>query len=108
MIIDNPGMRELGNFSMETGLEETFTEIMELATQCRFKNCAHEKEKGCAVLAALESGTISEKRYQNYIKMKKESDYHEMSYLEKRQRDRDFGKFIKSVMKHKKSGKHGL
>ncbi len=102
MVIDTPGMRELGNFSVDTGLDETFDEIVELSKQCQFNDCTHVIEKGCAVLSALESGKLSGKRYQNYIKMNKESIYNEMSYLEKRQKDKQFGKFVKNVMKHKK------
>jgi ribosome biogenesis GTPase len=102
MVVDTPGMRELGNFSVETGLNETFAEITELSRKCQFNDCTHTTEKGCAVLNAVEDGKLSEKRYQNYIKMNKESIYNEMSYLEKRQKDKRFGKFIKTVMKHKK------
>jgi ribosome biogenesis GTPase len=103
MVIDTPGMRELGNFSVETGLDETFSEIISLARKCRFSDCSHVEEKGCAVLEAVEKGLLSADRYQNYIKMNKESNYNEMSYLEKRKKDKQFGKFIKAVMKHKKS-----
>jgi ribosome biogenesis GTPase len=103
MIIDTPGMRELGNIAVGSGLIHTFHEIAELSMQCRFNDCTHTLEEGCAVLAALSEGIISRERYQNYIKMHKESAYHEMSYLEKRKRDREFGKFIKSVMKYKKN-----
>jgi ribosome biogenesis GTPase len=102
MVVDTPGMRELGNFSVETGLDETFAEIIELSQQCQFNDCTHVTEKGCAVLNAVKDGKLSEKRYQNYIKMNKESIYNEMSYLEKRQKDKQFGKFVKTVMKHKK------
>jgi ribosome biogenesis GTPase len=101
MVIDTPGMRELGNFLVETGLDETFVEITELSEKCQFSDCTHVNEKGCAVLIALVDGQLSEKRYQNYIKMNKESIYNEMSYLEKRQKDKQFGKFCKTVMKHK-------
>lgn len=103
MVIDTPGMRELGNIAVEDGLDETFAEITELAQQCQFSDCTHVNEKGCAVLAALAEGRLSEQRHNNYIKMSRESAYHEMSYLEKRQKDRAFGKFVKSVMKHKKN-----
>jgi len=103
MIIDTPGMRELSNFSLETGIDETFTEIIELSKQCHFNDCTHINEKGCAVLKAVENGQLSEKRYQNYIKMKKESIFNDMSYLEKRQKDKQFGKLCKTVMKHKKN-----
>jgi ribosome biogenesis GTPase len=102
MVVDTPGMRELGNFSVETGLDETFAEITELSLKCVFNDCTHVTEKGCAVLKAVEDGKLSETRYQNYIKMNKESIYNEMSYLEKRQKDKQFGKFVKNVMKHKK------
>jgi len=103
MLIDTPGMRELGNFSVETGIDDTFSEISEIAKQCQFNDCAHINEKGCAVLKAVKDGHVPEKRYQNYIKMKKESVYHELSYLEKKQKDKRFGKLIKSVMTHKKN-----
>lgn len=103
MLIDTPGMRELGNFSVETGIDETFSEILELSEQCKFNDCTHINEKGCAVLKAVENGQVPEKRYQNYVKMKKESIYNEMSYLEKRQKDKQFGKLCKTVMKHKKN-----
>ena len=103
MVIDTPGMRELGNFSVAMGLDETFSEITALARECRFSDCSHVEEKGCAVLEAVEKGLLSADRYQNYLKMTKESNYNEMSYLEKRKKDKQFGKLIKSVMKHKKS-----
>ena len=103
MIVDTPGMRELGNFSVDTGLDETFSEITTLSEKCHFNDCTHVNEKGCAILSAVEDGKISEKRYRNYIKMSKESTYNEMSYLEKRKKDKQFGKHCKTVMKHKKS-----
>ena len=102
MLIDTPGMRELGHFSVETGIDETFMEITALSRQCRFTDCRHADEAGCAVIQAVASGQIPEKRYQNYIKMKKESIYNEMSYLEKRQKDKQFGKLCKAVMQRKK------
>jgi len=102
MIIDTPGMRELGSLSVDDGLDETFSEILELSKRCKFTNCSHTNEKGCAILAALESGELSDNRYQNYLKMKKESEYNQMSYLEKRKKDKSFGKMVKSVMKEKR------
>ncbi|MDH5735511.1 MAG: ribosome small subunit-dependent GTPase A [Gammaproteobacteria bacterium] len=101
MIIDTPGMRELGSMSVDDGLDETFSEILELSQTCKFVNCTHSNEKGCAILAAIKAGDLSEQRYQNYLKMKKESEFNQMSYLEKRKKDRDFGKLIKSTMKNK-------
>jgi len=102
MIIDTPGMRELGHFSVEDGLNDTFSEISELSHTCRFNDCTHTAENGCSVLEAVESGRLSEKRYRNYIKMHRESMFNELSYYEKRSRDKEFGKLVKRVMQHKK------
>jgi ribosome biogenesis GTPase len=101
MIIDTPGMRELGSMSVDDGLEETFSEILELIKSCKFANCTHTNEKGCAILAAIEAGDLSEQRYKNYVKMKKESEFNRLSYLEKRKKDRRLGKLIKSTLKNK-------
>ena len=101
MLIDTPGMRELGNMSVDTGIDETFAEIVELSQNCKFNNCSHTNEKGCAILSAIEVGELSTQRYKNYIKMKNESAFNDMSYFEKRRKDKDFGKLIKSTLKGK-------
>jgi len=103
MIIDTPGMRELGNFAVDTGIHSTFDEIEKLSNQCRFSDCSHTQEQGCSIVAALKNGIISQERYQNFLKLNKESAFYEMSYLEKKRKDKKFGKFVKSVMKEKKS-----
>jgi ribosome biogenesis GTPase len=103
MVVDTPGMRELGNFSVETGLDETFSEIISLTKKCYFNNCTHVSEKGCAILEAIKDDQISAERFQSYMKMTKESNFNEMSYLEKRNKDKQFGKMCKTVMKHKKN-----
>jgi ribosome biogenesis GTPase len=99
IIIDNPGMRELGVISDESGLGSTFNEIDELADKCKYKDCTHTVETGCAVLEAVEKEEISEERYNNFIKIYKESLYNEMSYLDKREKDKKFGKYVRSVIK---------
>jgi ribosome biogenesis GTPase len=66
MIVDTPGMRELGNFSVAAGLSETFSEIITLSEKCHFNDCTHLAEKGCAVLDAVEKGQLSTDRYKNY------------------------------------------
>ncbi len=99
MLMDTPGMRELGNMSVDTGIDETFSEVLELSQKCKFGNCSHTSEKGCAILVAIEKGELSERRYENYVKMKKESAFNELSYFEKRKKDKDFGKLIKSTIK---------
>jgi ribosome biogenesis GTPase len=101
IVIDNPGMRELGVISADSGLDHTFNEIVELSENCRFKDCTHTVEKGCAILNGVEEGIISNERYQNYIKLYRESLYYEMSYYEKRQKDKKFGKFLHTYMKNK-------
>ncbi|MGI9536661.1 MAG: ribosome small subunit-dependent GTPase A, partial [Desulfocapsaceae bacterium] len=102
LLIDTPGMRELGNISVEAGIDETFSDISELAYHCRFANCSHTSEKGCAILAAIEDGQLAEQRYKNFVKMKNESAFYTMSYSEKRKKDKEFGKMVKSVLKSKK------
>jgi ribosome biogenesis GTPase len=102
MLIDTPGMRELGNIGAESGLDESFSDILELSRGCRFADCTHTTEIGCSLRAALENGELNEKRYQSYLSLLKESEYYQMSYLERRQKDRKFGQFIKSAMKHNK------
>ena len=101
LLIDTPGMRELGSMSVDAGLDETFSEILELIQHCKFGNCSHTSEKGCAILGAIEKGELAEQRWKNYIKMKNESAFNEMSYSEKRQKDKAFGKLIKSTLKSK-------
>jgi ribosome biogenesis GTPase len=102
LLIDTPGMRELGNMSINAGINETFSEIVELTEHCQFRDCSHTSEKGCAISAAIHTGELDEQRYKNYVKMKNESAFYDMSYSEKRKKDKEFGKMVKSVMKSKK------
>ncbi len=102
MLIDTPGMRELSIIGAGDGIHTGFEEFVALSSQCRYANCSHERESGCAVRAAVERSELSEDRYSNYIKLKKESEFHEMSYLDKRKKDKAFGKFIRTVKKQMK------
>lgn len=99
MLIDTPGMRELGLLGDGAGMDTTFADISDYAAQCRFPDCTHTQEPGCAVLAALETGQLGDERYQSYLKLKKETDFHNLSYAGKRQKDRAFGRFIKTAKK---------
>lgn len=99
LVIDTPGMREFGLIDAEDGLAESFADIAGLAAGCRYRDCSHNGEPGCAVLAALEAGTLSRAHYENFLKLRQESAFHDLSRLEKRQKDKDFGRFIKSVKK---------
>jgi ribosome biogenesis GTPase / thiamine phosphate phosphatase len=102
MFIDTPGMRELGLLGAGEGLDKGFEDIVELSKACRYSDCTHTQESGCAVLAAIAGGELGRERYAGYLKLRKESDYHEMSYLEKRRKDREFGRFVKKVKKDMK------
>jgi ribosome biogenesis GTPase / thiamine phosphate phosphatase len=99
MLIDTPGMRELGLLGVSDGVNQGFEDIVQLSLNCRYPNCGHTQEPDCAVLAAVTSGELGQDRYSSYMKLKKESEYHEMSYLDKRKKDRAFGRFIKSAKK---------
>lgn len=74
-IIDTPGMRELGMWVVDDGIDFSFTDINDLIIQCRFSNCTHNGEPGCAVAQALKEGTLTEKRWKNYWKIQKESEF---------------------------------
>lgn len=99
MVIDTPGMRELGNLNAGEGINETFEDIQDLAAACQFNDCSHVNTKGCAVMAAVEAGEIPESRYGNFVRLQKEAEFHETSALEKRQKDKAFGRFHRSAMK---------
>ncbi|MFH1958302.1 MAG: ribosome small subunit-dependent GTPase A [bacterium] len=102
IVIDTPGMRELGLADSNTGIENVFNEISELLKNCKFANCTHTHEPGCAIHAAIKSGKLDEKKYASYIKLKKEAGYYQMTMLDKRRNDRKFGKFIKDAKAHQK------
>jgi len=105
MLIDTPGMRELGILGANEGIDDGFGDILELSRSCRFNNCTHDNESRCAVLQALNDGALDRQHYRNYLKIKKESEFYEMSYAEKRKKDKEFGKRVRAVMKSKGSGR---
>ncbi len=99
ILIDNPGMKEVGIADSTEGLEITYAAITELSENCKFKDCTHTSETGCAVLAALESGDLDKSSYENYLKMEREKEHFESTLAEKRKKDKDFGKMIKNYKK---------
>ncbi len=105
VLIDNPGMREIGVLDSETGIKSVFSEIYELSKECKFLDCRHINEPGCAVLNALSSGHLDAGKFENYIKLVKENEYNTMNRLEKREKDRKFGQFIKTAKKQIKKYK---
>lgn len=105
IFIDNPGMREVGVADSATGVAAAFSNIQELAENCKFKNCSHTVEKGCAVLNALKNNELEEATYLNYLKIEREKTHYEASVAEKRKRDKEFGKMVKRIKKHKSRNK---
>ena len=99
MLIDTPGMRELGIVGAGDCVDMGFGEMAALASDCRYADCTHRHEPGCAVRAAIQRGDLQEERYANYLKLRKESEYSEMSSLDKRKKDKAFGRLVKSVKK---------
>ena len=105
LLIDNPGMREIGLLDSGAGIKNVFSEIYDLSKKCKFSDCTHINEPKCAVLAAINSGVLDKNKYDNYIKLLKENEYNTMTKLEKRKKDRDFGQFIKTAKKQIKKYK---
>ena len=107
LLIDTPGMRELGLWADDEGLDKTFDEIDGLAARCRFPDCGHEHEPGCAVREAVEAGTLDRRRWESFLKLRRELRFLELKKDEKtrRQREkavgREFHARLKEVKKHK-------
>ena len=105
LLLDTPGMRELQLADCEHGVDETFVEITALAQQCRFTDCTHRDEPGCAVLSAIEVGELDERRLESYLKLMREQAFNKATLAERRAQDREFGRYVRSVMKSKKEDK---
>ena len=99
ILVDNPGMREVGIADSTSGLEITFDKIISLSQNCRFKDCSHTNELGCCVLEAVEQGEIDKDSYENYLKMEREKEHFESTLIERRKKDKEFGKMIKNYKK---------
>ncbi|MBU1046894.1 ribosome small subunit-dependent GTPase A [Patescibacteria group bacterium] len=106
IIIDNPGMREVGAIDGNEGFETTYDEIIRLSGNCKFNDCSHIQEEGCAVLEAVERGDINREFYENYLRMEREKEHFESTVVEKRKKDKDFTKMVKRFKKIKNSKKY--
>lgn len=106
ILIDNPGMREVGIADSSGGLEMTFEEIAIFAQQCKFNDCTHTNETECAVLAAIENEELDAASYDNFMKMEKEKQHFESDVKERKKKDKDFGKMVRNVKKQRKSNKY--
>jgi ribosome biogenesis GTPase len=102
VILDSPGMRELQVADAESGVDSVFSDIDEFATHCRFNDCAHVGEPGCAVAAAIESGELDDRRLRSYLKLKREEMHNTETVAERHARSRQFGKMVKQHVNNKK------
>ncbi|MHA3976904.1 ribosome small subunit-dependent GTPase A [Halovulum sp. GXIMD14794] len=100
-LLDTPGMRELQLADAAEGLAEVFADITELAATCRFNDCHHQTEPGCAVQAAIEDGTLDPARLARWRKLAAEDAHNSASLAERRARDKEFGKMVKRITKGK-------
>ena len=92
IVIDTPGMKELGMTENQDGIKTTFDDIYSLRLKCKFPDCSHTRETGCAVLEAVENGTIDMASLENFRKMQKEQQHFQATIAEKRKKDKTFGK----------------
>jgi ribosome biogenesis GTPase len=98
ILIDNPGMREVGLGDAEQGFNATFDDIKELELQCKFPDCTHIHEPGCAVKKAVNDGLLDQEKYENFLQINKEIEHYDMTDYEKRDKDRKFSKHLKKSL----------
>lgn len=106
ILVDNPGMREVGIADTTCGLEITFDKIVSLSQNCKFKDCTHTRETGCSILEAVEKGDIDKNSYENYLKLEREKAHFELTVVEKRKKDKELGKIIKNYKKGMNKNKY--
>ncbi|MFA5925755.1 MAG: ribosome small subunit-dependent GTPase A [Parcubacteria group bacterium] len=106
IVIDNPGVREVGMTDTGAGVGDVFQEITALGRDCKYADCTHVHEPGCAVLGAVKAGRLDESQYANYISLKKEAEHFEMTGFEKKEKNRQFGKFLKKAKKELRDAGH--
>ena len=90
MLIDTPGMREVGLLGVSDGVNDNFDDVSKLARSCRFSNCRHTNEPGCAILKAIEEGDLQSEHYQNFVKLKMESENNEISYIVRKKKKKRY------------------
>jgi len=100
ILIDNPGMREIGITDALEGFEMTFDEILTLSQECKYRDCTHVNENGCAVLHALDKGELNAETYENFLMMEKERLHFESNAQERKKKGKDLGKLIKNMKKN--------
>lgn len=106
-LFDTPGMRELQLAQAGSGIAGVFADILQLAAACRFADCAHRGEPGCAVAAALQSGALDPARLRRWRKLAAEEAQASQSLRERRERERGFGKLARAAMEAKRARRDG-
>lgn len=101
ILIDNPGMKEVGVTDSHSGLEKAFDWITGLSKDCKYKDCTHTTEVGCAIIAAVDNGEIDKASYLNYLRMEREKKHFESTVAQKRKKDKAFGKMLKNYKKNR-------
>jgi len=102
-LIDTPGMRALRLLDAQEGVDEVFADILDLARICRFSDCQHQAEPGCAVQDAIADGSLDPERLERWRKLRREDQRNSETVAQSRARDKAFGKMVRSVMHEKKS-----
>ena len=102
VLVDNPGMRELQLPACEAGVADVFDDILKIAEQCKFNDCNHAGDAGCAVAAAVESGELEQRRFDNFKKLHAEQAHNSRTLAQRRQRDRETGRLYKSILSEKR------
>lgn len=105
LVLDTPGMRELQLADAATGIADVFEDIEALAARCRFTDCQHETEPGCAILAAIENASLDPERLTRWRKLQGEDAFNSATLAERRYKDRAFGKLVRSAVKAKSRSK---
>ena len=106
-LIDTPGMRELQLVDVADAIDEVFSDVVAFAENCRFGDCTHTNEPGCAVLTAIEEGDLDAARFKRYLKLQSEDRRNTESVAERRARDKSLGKLYKTVLSGKRREKGG-
>lgn len=108
VLVDNPGLRELQLPACEDGVTDLFDDVLQIAERCRFNDCRHEGNAGCAIQLALESGELDERRFVSFKKLNAEQAHNSRSLAERRERDRMTGRMYKSIIADKRRRREEL
>lgn len=106
VLLDTPGMRELQLANVAQGLSETFADVEEIAADCRFSDCTHQNEPGCAIQKALDQGTLDNRRLQNYLKLMREQARNSASLAELRSQSKQLGKLYRTIQNESRARKN--